>query len=66
MRSMISSRHGGASRPEGGRHLQSQAVALGWGQVPGVDCGGTFSPVCRIGSNSMLLAVVVANDLETH
>ena len=27
---------------------KSRLVVLGWAQVPGIDCGGTFAPVCRL------------------
>ena len=37
---------------------------LGWGQVPGVDCGGTFAPVCRLQSIRMVLAIAAEFDFE--
>ena len=30
------------------KSYKGRVVVLGWGQVPGVDCGGTFAPVCRL------------------
>ena len=29
---------------------KGRLVVLGWSQVPGIDCGGTFAPVCRLQS----------------
>ena len=37
---------------------------LGWGQLPGVDCGGTFAPVCRLQSIRMVLAIAAEFDFE--
>ena len=28
--------------------LKGRVVVQGWGQVPGIDCGCTYAPVCRI------------------
>ena len=39
-------------------------VVLGWAQVPGIDCGGTFSPVCRLQSTRMMLAIAAELDYE--
>ena len=35
-------------------------------QIPGVDCGGTFAPVCRLQSIRMMLAIAVELDYEVH
>ena len=37
---------------------------LEWRQVPGVDCGGTFAPVCRLQSIRMVLAIEADIDYE--
>ena len=29
---------------------KGRLVVLGWSQTPGIDCGGTFAPVCRLQS----------------
>ena len=34
-------------------------MAQGWNQVPGLDCGSTFAPVCRLPSVRMMACVVV-------
>ena len=39
------------------RTLKAQVVVQGWGQVPGVDCGCTYAPECRIQSIRMARAV---------
>lgn len=36
----------------------------GWGQVQGVDCGSTFSPVCRVQSVRMVLAAAAEQHWE--
>ena len=41
-----------------------RVVVLGRGQVPGVDCGGTFAPVCRLQSIRMVLAIAAEFDFE--
>ena len=43
---------------------KGRVVVLGWGQVPRVDCGGTFAPVCRLQSIRMVLAIAVEFDFE--
>ena len=43
---------------------KARVVVQGWRQVPGVNCGSTFAPVCRIQSIRMVLAVVAEYDLE--
>ena len=41
--------------------FQARLVAHGWGQAPGVDCGGTFAPVCRNGSILTAMATAAEN-----
>ena len=43
---------------------KGRVVVLGWGQVPGVDCGGTFAPVCRLQSIRMVLAIAAEFGFE--
>ena len=43
---------------------KGRVVVLRWGQVPGVDCGGTFAPVCRLQSNRMVLEIAAEFNLE--
>ena len=43
---------------------KGRVVVLGWGHVPGVDCGGTFAPVCRLQSIRMVLAIAAEFDFE--
>ena len=43
---------------------KGRVVVLGWGQVQGVDCGGTFAPVCRLQSIRMVLAIAAEFDFE--
>ena len=35
-------------------------------QIPGVDCGGTFAPVCRLQSIRMMLAIAAELGYEVH
>ena len=44
--------------------FKSRLVVLGWAQIPGIDCGGTFVPVCRPQSIRMMLAIVAELDYE--
>ena len=46
------------------KSCRGRVVVLGWGQVPGVDCGGTFAPVCRLQSIRMVLAIAAEFDFE--
>ena len=46
------------------KSYKGRVVVLGWGQVPGVDCGGTFAPVCRLQSIRMVLAIAAEFDFE--
>lgn len=41
-----------------------RTLVLGYGQVPGRDYGGTFAPVCRLQSISMVLAIAMEYNLE--
>ena len=46
--------------------LKARLVAQGWGQAPGVDCGGTLAPVCRIGSIRMAMAIAAEHDMDNY
>ena len=46
------------------KSYKGRVVVLRWGQVPGVDCGGTFAPVCRLQSIHMVLAIAAEFDFE--
>ena len=46
------------------KSYKGRVVVLGWGQVPGVDCGGMFDPVCRLQSIRMVLAIAAEFDFE--
>ena len=37
---------------------------LGWRQSPGIDCGSTFAPVCRLQSIHMVLAIAAEYNME--
>ena len=43
--------------------LKGRVVAQGWDQVPGLDCGSTYAPVCRIQSVRMLACIFVGFNL---
>ena len=45
---------------------KGRLVVLGWSQILGIDCGGTFAPVCRLQSIRMVLAIVVELDYEVY
>ena len=45
---------------------KGRLVVLGWSQTPGVDCGGTFSPVCRLQSIRMVPAIATEMDYEVY
>ena len=45
---------------------KGRVVVLGWSQVPGIDCGGTFAPVCRLQSIRMVLAIAAELDYEAY
>ena len=44
--------------------FKSRLVVLGWAQVPGIDYGGTFAPVCRLESIRMMVAIAAELDYE--
>ena len=46
------------------KSYKGRVVVLGWGQVPSVDCGGTFALVCRLRSIRMVLAIAAEFDFE--
>lgn len=39
--------------------FKGRVVAQGWNQVPGLDCGSTYAPVCRIQSVRMVVCIAV-------
>ena len=39
--------------------FKGRLVLQGWNQVPGLDCGSTFAPVCRLPSVRMTACIVV-------
>ena len=41
---------------------KARLVAQGWNQVPGQNCGSTFTPVCRLQSVRMVLAIAAEMD----
>ena len=43
---------------------KGRGVVLGWGQVPGIDCGSTFALVCRLQSIRMVLVIAAEYNLE--
>ena len=43
---------------------KGRVVVLGWGQLPGIDCNSTFTPVCRLQSIRMMLAIAAEYILE--
>ncbi|CAM9879950.1 unnamed protein product, partial [Sphacelaria rigidula] len=43
---------------------KGRVVVLGWGNVPGIDCGSTFIPVCGIQSVRVVLAVAAEYNLD--
>ena len=43
---------------------KGRLVVLRWSQVPGIDCGGTFVPVCSLQSIRSVLAI--AAELDTR
>ncbi|CAB1107843.1 unnamed protein product [Ectocarpus sp. CCAP 1310/34] len=44
--------------------FKGRLVAQGWNQVPGLDCGSTYAPVCRLQSIRMLACIAVQFNLE--
>ena len=43
---------------------KGRLVVLGWGQLPGMDCGSTFAPVCRLQSIRMVLVLATEYNLQ--
>ena len=43
---------------------KGRLVVLGWSQIPGIDCGGTFAPVCRLQSIRTVLAIATELNYE--
>ena len=46
------------------KFYKGRVIVLEWGQVPGVDCGGTFAPVCRLQRIRMVLAIAAGSTLS--
>ena len=46
------------------KSYKGRVVVLGWGEVPGVDCGGTCAPVCRLQSIRMVLVIAAKFNFE--
>ena len=44
--------------------LKGRVVVRSWGQVPGIDCGWTYLPVCRIQSICMAPTIAASEDWE--
>ena len=42
----------------------ARVVAQGWNQLPGLECGNTFAPVCPLQSIRMVLAIAAELDLK--
>ena len=45
---------------------KGRLVVLGGSQVPGINCGGIFAPVCRLHSIRMVLAIAADQDYEVY
>ena len=43
--------------------FKGRVVAQGWHQVPGLDCGSTYAPVCRMQSVRMVACITVEFNL---
>ena len=43
---------------------KGRVAVLGWRRLPGVDCGSTFAPVCRLQKIRMVLAIALEYNLE--
>ena len=48
------------------QRYKARLVAQGWNQVPGQNCGSTFTPVCRLQSVRMVLAIAAEMDWEVR
>lgn len=46
--------------------FKARIVCQGWSQRPGIDCGATFAPVCRIESIRVLLAIATQFDWDIY
>ena len=44
--------------------FKARLVVQGWSQRPGIDCGATFAPVCRIENQRLLLAISTQRDWD--
>ena len=44
--------------------FKRRLIVLGWAQVSGIDCGGTFATVCRLQFFRMMLTIVADLDYE--
>ena len=44
--------------------FKARIVCQGWSQRPGIDCGATFAPVCRVESIRVLLAIATQFDWD--
>ena len=44
--------------------FKARLVVHGWGLMPGMDCGGTFAPVCRRQSIHIVLAIASRMNFE--
>ena len=45
---------------------KGRLVVLEWSQVRGIDCGGTFAPVCSLQSIRIVLAIAAELDYEVY
>ena len=45
-------------------NYKGRLVVQGFSQIPGVDCGGTFAPMCRLQSIHMMPAIAAELDYE--
>ena len=45
---------------------KGRLVVQEFSKIPGVECGGTFAPVCRLQSIRMMLAITVELDYKVH
>ena len=44
--------------------LKARLVCQGYAQRPGIDCGATYAPVCRIESQRILMAIACHHDWD--
>ena len=51
-------------KPDG--TFKARLVVQGYGQRHGIDCGGTFAPVCRISSQRTLLCIAASKGLHVE